>query len=89
MLAGFLVCVVTAILLFLASGAHLISMWLVNVLGVALLLGWVLFAFMRAKFWTPPPAEAFGEEYLRKTIDLQHRGWRFPNRYLASSSYSE
>ena len=77
MLAGFSVCVATAILLFLASGAHLISMWLVNVLGATLLLGWLLIAFMQAKPWTPPPAEAFGEEYLRKTIDLQHRRWRF------------
>jgi len=75
--AGFLVCVAIAILLFLAGGAHFISMWLVNVLGAALLLGWLLFAFMLAKSWTPPPAEAFGEEYLRKTIDLQHRQWRF------------
>jgi hypothetical protein len=77
MLAGFFVCVAIAILLLLASGVHLISMWLVNVLGAALLFGWVLFAFMRTKQWTPPPAEVFGEEYLRKTIDLQHRRWRF------------
>jgi len=77
LITSFIGVVASVILLFLASRAHFIPVWLVNALGVVLLLGWLFFIFTRVKPGIPPPDEAFGEDYLRKTIDLQHRRWRF------------
>ena len=63
----------TSILLFFAGRADFIPMWLMNLVVIALLVLWLLFIFVRIKPGIAPPQEAFGEEYWRKTIDLQHR----------------
>jgi hypothetical protein len=77
MFASFLMLVAVSIFLILAGNAHIVAMWLVNSLEITLLLGWLLLIFIRVKPGIAPPDEAFGEEYLRKTVDLQHRKWRY------------
>src|ERR1700722_10079498 len=77
MVASFLMLVAVSIFLILAGNAHIVAMWLVNSLEITLLLGWLLLIFIRVKPGIAPPDEAFGEEYLRKTVDLQHRKWRY------------
>ena len=73
---SFLALLAASILLFLAARADFIPMGLMNFLVIALLVLWLLFIFLRVRPGMAPPEAAFGEEYWRKTIDIQHRRWR-------------
>jgi hypothetical protein len=73
----FLLLMGTIILLIFATRKLGIPTWVTSSTEVVLLMAWLLFIFDRVKPGMAPPDEAFGEEYLRKTIDLQHRRRRY------------
>ena len=76
-LASVAISMVTVFLILYAGQRNLFSMWWANVLATVVFFAWLLIVLTHIKPWSEVPVDGFDEAYLRKTIDVQHRRWRF------------